>query len=867
MKYIEKDFPIDRLNVMAQKEANSKKPIYQIHKWWARRLGNIFKMIILATFLDYDESKSPEENEEELWEKFYTKTDLGDKIILDPFMGGGTTVVEGIRLGCKVIGVDIHPVAWFITKKEVESVDLSRLKNTFKEIERKVADKIKSYYKTTCPKCGREADVMYVFWVKKVKCGGCGKEVKLFNNFTIARKSKKNNKKERVYYVFCPNCGEIFESSSVKVKCPYCDEEFDASKGYTENGKYTCPYCGHKEEILRAVRREGKIPEAEMFAIEYYCGNKSCGRGYKKVDEEDIKLFEEAKKEFEKRKQELLGKLIPDQEIPKGEKTREPLNYNYIYFYEMFNERQLLCLSTLLNEILKIEDKDIREFMLLTFSNCLNANNMFCKYNTEGRKLEPLFGEHAYPIKNMPVENNVWGTKYGRGTFVKYFGMTVNAKEYCLLNPYETMVVNGESKKQETFDSIVGYLADNFEELLENEKNVLLKSQTSEDLSFIPDKSIDAIITDPPYYDNVMYSELADFFHVWLRLGLKDKYEVFQPEYSPRRREIIKNDAQGKDEKFFLDGLTRVFKECYRVLKDDGLLIFTFHHKESKAWASALKSVLDAGFYILSVYPIHSEARTGVHAGGIKYDAIIVCRKRGEINKTASWEKLKDEIYLKAEETIKTLYESGRNLSDADIFVIAVGKCLELYSKYYPNVFKDGKRVDLYEAINDIEEIVDSLIKKKDRMLLPSDVDEITKLYVYYLVEKDKMSYDELNKRLRTAVIDINTFFNEKLLKKKGNSVILVDPRDRKDYIEEKRRKGKELAIIDKIHYLYLIYEEGRPLIEYLKDLADENIKQICKILYNKTGDEIYSRIAGMINVSKAEGKKIINTTLKDFEK
>jgi len=867
MKYIEKDFPIDRLNVIAQKEANSKKPIYQIHKWWARRLGSIFRMIILATFLDYDESKSLEENEEELWEKFYTKTDLGDKIILDPFMGGGTTVVEGIRLGCKVIGVDIHPLAWFITKKEVEPVDLSRLKNTFKEIERKVANKIKSYYKTTCPKCGREADVMYVFWVKKVKCGGCGKEVKLFNNFTIARKSKKNNKKERVYYVFCPNCGEIFESSSVNVKCPYCDEEFDASKGYTENGKYTCPYCGHKEEILRAVRREGKIPEAEMFAIEYYCENKSCGRGYKKVDEEDIKLFEEAKKEFEKRKQESLGKLIPDQEIPKGEKTREPLNYNYKYFYEMFNERQLLCLSMLLEEILKIEDENIREFMLLSFSNILDTNNMFCNYHPTYFKLENMFAQHAYWPRNVPLENNVWGTKIGRGTFIKFFNKMIKAKEYCL-KPYEIHPEYG--KIEINNDSIRGILAERFDDLLNGDANVLLKAQTAEDLSFIPDKTIDAVITDPPYYDNVMYSELADFFHVWLRIGLKDKYEIFQPEYSPRKREIIKNPSQGKDEKFFLDGLTRVFKECYRVLKDDGLLVFTFHHKESKAWASVLKTVLDSGFYIVSVYPVHSEIKspfTTIDKKAIQYDALLVCRKRGEINKTASWERLKDEVYLKAEKTIKTLYESGRNLSDADIFVIAVGKCLELYSKYYPNVFKDGKRVDLYEAIDDIEEIVDSLIKKKDRMLLPSDVDEITKLYVYYLVEKDEMSYDELNKRLRTAVIDINTFFNEKLLKKKGNSVILVDPRDRKDYIEEKRRKGKKLAIIDKIHYLYSIYEEGRPLIEYLKDLADENIKQVCKILYNKTGDEIYSRIAGMINVSKAERKKIINTTLKDFEK
>ena len=136
MSYIEKDFPIERLNEIALKEANAKKPIYQIHKWWARRLGSIFRMIILATFLPQDIS------EDELWKRFYSRTDLGDKIILDPFMGGGTTIVEALKLGCKVIGVDIHPVAWFVTKKEVEPLDIEEFKREIEAQARKEAREI-----------------------------------------------------------------------------------------------------------------------------------------------------------------------------------------------------------------------------------------------------------------------------------------------------------------------------------------------------------------------------------------------------------------------------------------------------------------------------------------------------------------------------------------------------------------------------------------------------------------------------------------------------------------------------------------------------------------------------------------------------
>lgn len=340
---------------------------------------------------------------------------------------------------------------------------------------------------------------------------------------------------------------------------------------------------------MRSVRREEKIPKAEIYAIEYYCPH--CReRGYKKADEYDQKLFLLSKEEFQRKKDKLP---IPGQKLPDGYNTRQAKNFQYEYFYQMFNERQLLCLSMLLTEILKIEDENIREFMILTFSDSINANNMFCKYNQGARKLEPLFGHHAYWPPNTPVENNVWGTKYGRGSFISYVDKVIRAKNYTL-HPYEIMSKNGNSEKVIVGHNLRGCLGESFDEILKGKANALLKAQTSEDLSFILDKSIDAVITDPPYYDNVMYSEIADFFYVWQRLALQDRYNCYQGEYSPRSREIIKNPVQNKGDDFFLRGLTNVFKECNRVLKDDGLMVFTFHHERSEAWASTLRAILEA---------------------------------------------------------------------------------------------------------------------------------------------------------------------------------------------------------------------------------------------------------------------------------
>ena len=284
MKYIEKDFPIEKLNEIARKEGNAKKPIYQIHKWWARRLSSVFRTILLTSFL-------PDEiTEEEFWKNYYyKKTDLKEilgysPIILDPFMGGGTTIVEALRLGIKPIGIDINPVAWFVTKKEVEPLDLDAFENEFKKLEEKVGGKIKSYYKTHCPLCEKKnsrtyewgegnnelADVMYVFWVKKVKClnPSCKKDVHLFPSFKIA--TKKNKKEGTRHTVFCPKCRHIFdaEQDDVEVECPGCGFEFIPTEGYVSRGRYHCPHCGQIYNVLDSVRKSEKIPEREMYAIE-----------------------------------------------------------------------------------------------------------------------------------------------------------------------------------------------------------------------------------------------------------------------------------------------------------------------------------------------------------------------------------------------------------------------------------------------------------------------------------------------------------------------------------------------------------------------------------------------------------------------
>jgi len=348
--------------------------------------------------------------------------------------------------------------------------------------------------------------------------------------------------------------------------------------------------------------------------------------------------------------------------------------------------------------------------MVLAFSDCLDTNNVFCKYEANYQKISLLFGLNAYHPVEWFAENNVWGTKFGRGSFIKCFDKVRRGKVYSS-NTYERISENGKIVKKVIGESISANLAEDFQELQRVGKNAIVKARDSRDMSFIPMESIDAIITDPPYFDNVMYSEMADFFYVWLRLGLKDKYRCFMPELSGQNYEIIQNEKSGKDLSFFMKNLTQVFRECWRVLKNEGHLLFTFHHNKPWAWESMAEILLDAGFYVSSAPIVRSEGKSGFHSdsGNVKYDACLVCRKHSENHQICDWAILKSEISDLSAKWLERIIKSGMAVNKVDIIAIVMSKFLEIYTPNWPLIVKMGNIVNISEAIKDILPLIDEL--------------------------------------------------------------------------------------------------------------------------------------------------------------
>ena len=870
---IEISFPIDEVNEIATKEAHAKRyyrPVYTMHKWWARRLGSVFRTMILYALADEEMTIDSERqstfgennglpevdwnNPNALWEYYLEDIDFNGKTVLDPFMGGGTSIVESNRMGCNAIGSELNPVAWFVVKKEVEPVDLDALDRAFEEIKKSVGEEIQNYYRTECPHCeDHHADVMYSFWVNELPCRNCGEDVALFKDYKLANA---RSSKESHYNVVCPDCWHVFPTDDYRTDttCPECSCEYNPKEaGNVYRGSYTCPHCDEHPEmsIIESVERFGKADQS-LYAVEYYC-EESGEKGYKATTSFDHELVDKAVTEFNNKKEELR---YPESERYRGSSDRAR-NHGYKTYDQMFNPRQLLGLSKLLEEIDSIKNQNIKEYLLLAFSSSLAYNNMFCEYETTSNHITGIYKRHTITARHAPVENNIWGTKYGRGTFSGEFDKMRSGKEYCQ-NPYEKYIENGETKQRDGIGKIEGYVTDDPDQLGEPVDgqedatyNVHLRCGTSEYLP-IDDNSVDAVITDPPYFDNVMYSETADFYYVWLKQILEDEYDHFSADLTPKVSEIVSDPAGEdsvdtyRDEEHFVTGLTNVFDQSNQKLKDDGIMAFTFHHKETEGWSTVLKSVLDAGFYVTSLYPIRGEMRGSTHIhnkANIEYDMIVVCRNRDEDPEGVSWQSLEDDIYFRASDEISRLEESGSRLTQGDIFAITMGKCLEVFSKHFPNVTKEGKQISVDQALETIRSIVDEQLMEERIQMLGDEMDPTSAVYLTYVLGRgSSMSYNALNKDLRTRGLDVAELVHQGLLEQNGNQLEVLSPEERAERIEHKQNT----LAIDRAHYLRYLFENDRLSQEFGK-WTDEGAIAVLRRLVEIENDDVYFEIADYV--------------------
>lgn len=660
---LEGDFPIVEVSQVAEQESWRKeinRPIYHIHKWWATRLGSVFRAITLAAL------SRPGFN---TWQGFYERHKLAGKIVLDPFMGSGTTLGEALKLGAKAVGCDINPVSSFLVRQAFTRVPEVKLREAFARLESEIAPEIRRYYQTRDPLTGDAIPVLYFFWVKTLATPD-GDMVPLLARYVFAQDAYPK-KKPRAQIV-CPNCWGLIEDryDATALTCPHCAHFFNPQEGAAV-GQYLTSKAGNRYRIKELLPANGSPPPHRLYAMLALRTNGD--KIYLPAQPDDHALFAEAEARL---RTETLP--LPTLAVRPGHNTDQARGYNYRHWQDFFNARQLLCLGMLLKAILTIEEDALQEQMLCLFSSTLEFNNLFCSYKGEGTgAVRHMFSNHILKPERAPLENSVWGTDKSSGTFSTLFeSRLLRAKRY-LDEPFEVNLESdlfGQrtgSKKVLASLPIDAPCVASWQELASSSRGVLILNGDSARLP-VPSGTVDAVITDPPYFDFVHYSELSDFFFAWLAPVLKDRYPWFNKADSSDIGEV-----QQKDPRTFARQLAHVFVESRRVLKDDGVLAFSFHHSRAEGWAAIYQAVASAGLFVVAAHPVHAELRAAspktAAKDPISLDAILVCRKRPRAGGSPRGD---DDVLRHVRDQAHRLESAGMTISGTDRFVIGAAHML-----------------------------------------------------------------------------------------------------------------------------------------------------------------------------------------------
>ena len=541
------------------------------------------------------------------------------------------------------------------------------------------------------------------------------------------------------------------------------------ANGKENDGHFTCaaPGGGHQMHLARSIRATGRTAPVAPYAIQVYDARRDeegypyGGRFFKAPDEADIDRMIAAEREWEARKDADLNGHWPREELPFTYMTHQA-NFalpeqGYTHWYKMFNPRQLVVHAALLRAVVTGTALEaVKHQALGAIQQYLRNQNIFCIWNWQRDTPEPFFSNSNYAPKVLTVENGFCG-ELGRGNWTSCTEGIVEGMAWAA-QPWE--VAPPEVREQtalsrlETQDPI--------------RPGATLHCGSSSEMPF--DATFDLVITDPPFGDNLYYSDLSNFFYAWLRLPLKGEYpDLFGPTKTPNAQEALKPralaDADG--DKHYYDRLTPCWAEACRVMKDGGIMAFTFHHSEPAQWEIVLRSLFEAGFYLEAAYPIASDEMKGkggqFGAKGTEYDIIHVCRKRLEDPKPVSWPKMRQ--WVKAEMLrMRPLLESyrTRGLATADVRLILMGKALEFYSRHYGKVLVsvpggEDAVLSIRDALLGINQLLDESNGQPGERP-PSIVQPVVYQYLRLFGQKASYSRDEVSKLLRGTAIQQRDF-------------------------------------------------------------------------------------------------------------
>ncbi len=592
---LDSEFDVALADALARRETYNKhhiRPNTYLHKWWARRCGSTFRLLLKHLVADPDRRD------------YYRPGGLEGLVLLDPMMGGGTTLHEAIRLGANVAGVDIDPIPVLQARATLTALSLPDLEDAFIRLLAAVDADQARWWQTHSP-AGRPTPLRFVLYgLSQPKAD----PPVIWVDSLILR-----HEADGRHLTLCPNTGAVRQGDTVL-----------SQRGAPLPGRLV-PRHG------RSLRRQASPPPDRPFharnvplAIAGHCPEK--GFFFKAPDAQDLALMAEA----DRRRPALAWGAEARFAVGQGPKTAD-LRYQEVHDYrDLFSSRQLMLLGAAETVLRRLPDPH-RLNLALLLSTALEFNSLLCGYKG-GSPHRPgairhVFAHHAFAFPYTALENNPLYPAQGRlysGTWSRLFHDRIRRARQWAVSPREPEVRRqGGGYTTVSGERDLGLEVTDPVDLQQGTRRFWLNQGSAEHLP-LPAASVDYVVTDPPYFDSVQYGDLAAYFHVWLQRWLPEagtwSYPLSAAAVDPR--------SNGRPDYDYTRVLGGIFGECRRVLRPGhGRLIFTFHQWKAEGWAALTLALRAAAFRLVSRYVVHSESPTSVHNLGprsLTDDAILV---------------------------------------------------------------------------------------------------------------------------------------------------------------------------------------------------------------------------------------------------
>jgi putative DNA methylase len=571
--------PWEAVNAQVRREQRNREayvPPISLFRWWARR-----PHALMAALIDAAQEDRP------------------DLTVSDPFSGGGTVALEAARRGLSLYAQDLHPWPVVGLATALDRVDADLLSEQAGVVLGRVRTECAHLYVSSCPDHGDGSELSHIFWARTSQCPECARTTYLFPYTLVSVASRRSSESDG--YFGCPACGLVSRHGSRPIgrrDCPGCDRRLESPDESLLAGRVaTCAYSDCRSVFPLF---EGKAPRWKAVLVRRMCTSES-GR----IAHFDALTGPDPTE---------VGHVIDvppslKAAIPEGIETSLLRRAGFGTWADLYPTRQLQTLVSCASAIRSLDGHEkIRSRLLLALCGAAEMAGYASRWDRYYPKAFEAIANHRFAALGLACETNLLGAE-GRGTLTRRFSHSVVAARWAAENiELEGHVRTTSANRRRRRTGSGAILA-----------------WGSSERQLPSTASIDLVLTDPPYFDDVQYSELASLFLAWANAVdlISDSVTLDQS------CEAVVNRARGIGLSAYQEKLTQIFTEARRTLKPAGRLVLTFHNTDIRAWWALSKALHHAGLVVRALAVAEAENSSDHskrYTNGFTSDLVIECR-------------------------------------------------------------------------------------------------------------------------------------------------------------------------------------------------------------------------------------------------